>query len=77
MGAGTSGRLCVLDASEVPPTFGCKSFDAVIAGGDEAITCAVEGAEDDREEGKKAASELTPQDMAVGVSASQVLDGVF
>ena len=69
-GAGTSGRLCVLDASEVPPTFGCNAFEAVIAGGDEAIRCSVEGAEDDREAGGKAAEGLTSKDMAVGISAS-------
>ncbi len=69
-GAGTSGRLSVLDASEIPPTFGSDSFEAVIAGGDEAIRCAVEGAEDDRGAGGKAADGLGPYDMAVGISAS-------
>ncbi len=69
-GAGTSGRLCVLDASEVPPTFGCNAFEAVIAGGDEAIRCSVEGAEDDREAGGLAAEGLASLDMAVGISAS-------
>ncbi len=69
-GAGTSGRLSVLDASEVPPTFGSNAFEAVIAGGDEAIRCSVEGAEDDREAGGKAADGLRSKDMAVGISAS-------
>ncbi len=69
-GAGSSGRLCVLDASEVPPTFGCNAFEAVMAGGDEAIKCSVEGAEDDRGAGGLAAEGLTSKDMAVGISAS-------
>jgi N-acetylmuramic acid 6-phosphate etherase len=64
MGAGTSGRLGVLDASECPPTFGVD-FDLVkgiIAGGNSAIFKAVEGAEDSEELGKKgiAASGRTP-----------------
>ncbi len=69
-GAGTSGRLCVLDASEVPPTFGCNAFEAIIAGGDEAIRCAVEGAEDDSAQGACHGRELSGKDMAVGISAS-------
>ncbi|KKL49125.1 hypothetical protein LCGC14_2318620, partial [marine sediment metagenome] len=69
-GAGTSGRLSVLDASEVPPTFGCNAFEAIIAGGDEAIRCAVEGAEDDSVAGACQGRELSDRDMAVGISAS-------
>ena len=69
-GAGTSGRLSVLDASEILPTFGCNSFEAIIAGGDEAIRCAVEGAEDDRAVGACQGTELSDRDMAVGISAS-------
>ena len=49
LGAGTSGRLGILDASEIPPTFGVEgTFIGLIAGGDGAIRKAVEGAEDDR-----------------------------
>ena len=52
-GCGTSGRLGVLDASECPPTFGVAHDRVVgiIAGGDTALRCAVEGAEDDAEAG--------------------------
>src|ERR1043166_7402915 len=52
IGAGTSGRLAVVDASECPPTFGVPAglVIAVIAGGDKAITTAIEFAEDDREQ---------------------------
>ncbi|MBI3039079.1 N-acetylmuramic acid 6-phosphate etherase [bacterium] len=74
IGAGTSGRLGVLDASECPPTFGVKQgvVVALIAGGAQAITQAVEGAEDD---GNQAindlkSAELTPPDVLVGISAS-------
>jgi len=71
-GAGTSGRLAMLDAAELPPTFGVDlSFaTAHIAGGDTAVRKAVEGAEDDAEAGKLAAATLGPTDVAVGVSAS-------
>ena len=50
IGAGTSGRLGVLDASECPPTFGVNSemVQGIIAGGNYALTNAVEGAEDDK-----------------------------
>ncbi len=53
MGAGTSGRLGVVDASECPPTFGVEFGKVIglIAGGDKAIRKAVENAEDDREQG--------------------------
>jgi N-acetylmuramic acid 6-phosphate etherase len=70
IGAGTSGRLGVLDAAEIPPTFGKESFTAIMAGGEMAITGAVEGAEDDEEAGRKAASEISGGDMALGISAS-------
>lgn len=71
-GAGTSGRLGVLDASEMPPTFGIPPdlFQAIIAGGDEALRKAIEGAEDDAGAGERAASALTEKDMAFGISAS-------
>lgn len=74
MGAGTSGRLGVLDASECPPTFGVSNqlVQGIIAGGDGALRNAVEGAEDDRELGKKDLIErnLTEADIVVGISAS-------
>ena len=69
-GSGTSGRLAVLDASEIRPTFGSSSFGAAIAGGERALTEAIEGAEDDREAGAEAAAGLSNKDMALGVSAS-------
>lgn len=72
-GAGTSGRLANLDASEIPPTFGAKpaAFRAVIAGGAAALSRAVEGAEDDEAEGRRAiARHVRKGDLVVGVSAS-------
>jgi N-acetylmuramic acid 6-phosphate etherase len=74
MGAGTSGRLGVLDASECPPTFGV-SPDTVIgltAGGEQAFTRAVEGAEDSKEAGRKdlEAHGLTEKDLVIGLAAS-------
>lgn len=53
IGAGTSGRLGVLDASELPPTFGVSPswVLGIIAGGDQALRCSVEGAEDDTQQG--------------------------
>lgn len=72
IGAGTSGRLAVLDAAELPPTFGAdpRLFDARIAGGDPALRRAVEGAEDDGEAGARAVSDVSPPDVAIGISAS-------
>ncbi|MFA7658562.1 MAG: N-acetylmuramic acid 6-phosphate etherase [Candidatus Gastranaerophilaceae bacterium] len=71
-GAGTSGRLGVLDASECPPTFSVEPdmVQGIIAGGEAAFKTAVEGAEDDFEAGKKDASVLTKDDVAVVISAS-------
>lgn len=74
MGAGTSGRLGVLDASECPPTFGV-SHDLVIgliAGGPGAMFKAVEGAEDDEQLGVSdlQALNLSPNDMVIGLAAS-------
>lgn len=71
-GAGTSGRLGVLDASECPPTFSVDSsmVQGRIAGGKEALLYAVEGAEDNFDEGKKDASVLTDKDICVVISAS-------
>jgi N-acetylmuramic acid 6-phosphate etherase len=74
IGAGTSGRLGIVDASECPPTFGV-SFDMVIgiiAGGDTAIRRAVEFAEDDREQAWKDLSEhnVNDKDVVIGIAAS-------
>ena len=74
MGAGTSGRLGVLDAAECPPTFGVPKEMVVglIAGGEKAFIEAVEGAEDSRElavEDLKAHG-LTANDLVVGIAAS-------
>lgn len=71
-GAGTSGRLGILDASECPPTFSVPSnmVQGIIAGGDIAFKNAVEGAEDDFEAGLKDASVLAKEDVAVVISAS-------
>lgn len=71
-GAGTSGRLGVLDASECPPTFSVPSdmVQGIIAGGDIAFKTAVEGAEDDFGAGKEDAKILTKDDVAVAISAS-------
>lgn len=70
IGAGTSGRLGVLDASEIMPTFGTNPFRAIMAGGMRAVHKAAEGAEDDIKAGIKAASKIKARDMAVGISAS-------
>ena len=74
MGAGTSGRLGVLDAAECPPTFGVSPETVVglIAGGDRAFLKAVEGAEDSRELGEEDLRRLglTPKDTVVGIAAS-------
>lgn len=74
VGAGTSGRLGVLDASECPPTFGV-GYDVVIgliAGGQQAMFHAVEGAEDSLEQGKQdlAANHLVKEDYVIGIAAS-------
>ncbi len=73
-GAGTPGRLGVLDASEIPPTFGVTAdrVVGVIAGGETAIRTAVEGAEDSEELGRSdtAIREVGEHDVVVGISAS-------
>lgn len=71
-GAGTSGRLGVLDASECPPTFSVdpKMVQGVIAGGYDALRFAVEGAEDNYDSGYEDARILEKDDVAVVVSAS-------
>ena len=74
LGAGTSGRLGVLDASECPPTFGVEPelFVGVIAGGDTALRRSVENAEDNPAGGEAALRELnlTDRDFVVAISAS-------
>ncbi len=73
LGAGTSGRLGILDASEIPPTFGVSGrFIGLIAGGDGAIRQAVEGAEDDVEGGIRdlRSHGATAHDVVVGIAAS-------
>lgn len=73
-GAGTSGRLGVLDASECWPTFSVseKTIVGYIAGGDYALRHSVEGAEDDKNEALKHLKDFrpTPKDVVVGISAS-------
>jgi N-acetylmuramic acid 6-phosphate etherase len=74
VGAGTSGRLGVLDASECPPTFGVspKLVRAIIAGGKKALTQSVEGAEDNKESAKRDLNKirLSANDVVVGLAAS-------
>lgn len=74
LGAGTSGRLGVLDASECPPTFGVAPGMVVglIAGGDRALRFPIEGAEDDRALGKQDLMEhdLNDRDVVIGIAAS-------
>ena len=71
-GAGTSGRLGILDASECPPTFSVdpSMVQGRIAGGEKALLSAVEGAEDNFEAGQKDAEILTGKDVCVVISAS-------
>lgn len=74
VGAGTSGRLGVLDASEMPPTYGTKPdmVQGVIAGGVEALVSAVEGAEDHPEDGAAAMDEkeIGASDFVLGIATS-------
>jgi N-acetylmuramic acid 6-phosphate etherase len=71
-GAGSSGRIGVLDAAEIVPTFGTDPplFIAHHAGGEGAVVTAIEGAEDDEDLGMRAGGILTSADVAVGLSAS-------
>ena len=73
-GAGTSGRLGVLEAAELPPTFGTppKRVRAFMAGGRSAVFRAAEGAEDSRADGEKKATRAGPGDLVIGVSASGI-----
>lgn len=76
LGAGTSGRLGVLDASECPPTFGVApdTFIGLIAGGDEALRNSIEGAEDSRDQAVVDLNALDPplsdHDFVIGITAS-------
>jgi N-acetylmuramic acid 6-phosphate etherase len=74
MGAGTSGRLGIVDASECPPTYGVPQglVIGLIAGGDSAIRKAVEFAEDNTEQGWKdlAAYDISAKDFVIGIAAS-------
>ena len=74
IGAGTSGRLGILDASECPPTFGVSPdlIIGIIAGGKKAITSAVEFAEDDAEQGWKDLQQykVCDRDVVLGIAAS-------
>jgi len=76
VGAGTSGRLGVLDASEIPPTYNAspERVQGFIAGGDTALRTAVEGAEDFPEDGRKLMDEIgvTAQDVVMGIATSGV-----
>lgn len=74
IGAGTSGRLGIVDASECPPTYGVPYglVIGIIAGGEKAITMAVEYAEDDREQGWKdlMQHQVSDKDVVIGIAAS-------
>ncbi len=74
VGAGTSGRLGVLDASEIPPTFGAppELVQGIIAGGLPALTRSQEGAEDVEADGARAVDErdVGPSDFVIGIAAS-------
>lgn len=74
IGAGTSGRLGVLDASEIPPTFGMPNtyIIGIIAGGEQALRYPVENAEDDMQKGweELQAHQITDKDTVIGIAAS-------
>lgn len=74
VGAGTSGRLGVLDASEIPPTYSAPSHlvQGIMCGGLTALVTAVEGAEDDYDEGRKVVDErgITENDCLLGITTS-------
>ena len=76
VGAGTSGRLGILEAAEMPPTFGTppKLVQGIMAGGQEAVFRAREGVEDNFEEGARSVARLraTKRDVVIGVSASGI-----
>lgn len=74
VGAGTSGRIGILDASECPPTYGTKPelVQGIIAGGNEAVFRAVEGAEDNEELGRQIICDknIRDKDIVIGITAS-------
>ncbi|MEH7883470.1 N-acetylmuramic acid 6-phosphate etherase [Bacillus sp. JJ1609] len=74
VGAGTSGRLGIIDASECPPTYGTDPgmVVGIIAGGKEAMTEAIEGVEDDKQQGQTDMEEISlcAKDVVVGIAAS-------
>ncbi|MDQ3070193.1 MAG: N-acetylmuramic acid 6-phosphate etherase [Acidobacteriota bacterium] len=76
VGAGTSGRLGIVEAAEMPPTFGTSPamVQAIMAGGQDAVFKAREGVEDNYEEGSRAVARLrvTKKDVVIGVSASGI-----
>jgi N-acetylmuramic acid 6-phosphate etherase len=74
MGAGTSGRLGILEAAECPPTFGSDPdrIRGVMAGGEGAVFKAVEGAEDREDDGRQEGSRAEEGDLVIGISASSV-----
>jgi N-acetylmuramic acid 6-phosphate etherase len=71
-GAGSSGRIAVLDAAELIPTFGLEPGMVIahLAGGDPAMTQPVEGAEDDHDRGRAEAAGVTADDLVIGMTAS-------
>jgi N-acetylmuramic acid 6-phosphate etherase len=74
VGAGTSGRLGIVESAEMPPTFGTDPalVQSIVAGGREAIVRSIEGVEDNYEEGARSVNRLHPtkKDVVIGVSAS-------
>ena len=74
LGAGTSGRLAVLEAAECPPTFGTdpRRIRAVMAGGNDSVFLAREGAEDREDLGRDEGARLGAKDLLIGISASSV-----
>lgn len=74
VGAGTSGRLGVLEAAECPPTFGTTRDQilGIMAGGEEAVFRAREGSEDREDHGQEAVATVTAKDVVIGISASSV-----
>jgi N-acetylmuramic acid 6-phosphate etherase len=70
-GAGTSGRIAMLDASEIPPTYGIDVIKVLMAGGEHAFFNAAEGAEDDEDAAIEVVSrDVTSEDALVGIAAS-------
>ncbi|SVE20148.1 uncharacterized protein METZ01_LOCUS473002, partial [marine metagenome] len=74
IGSGTSGRLGILDAAECPPTFRTdpEMIQGIIAGGNEALVCSIEGAEDNPDDGAQAIIDygVTTKDVVLGITTS-------